>query len=178
VYENDIRVMGKVVASALGKASTGTEQVAVQFEYKDEQGQPHTITWYGYFSSEKAQEIADDALKALGWDPAKNGWNYYVLNDDTSDNPILGKTASLVLVEDTDLDGNPRMKVKFVNAGGGAMMKERMDPDAARAFSAKMRARVSGATVAAPRPQPAKAPAPAAKPNLGAPLPGEDPLPF
>lgn len=186
MYENDIRVMGKVIASALGRASTGTEQVAVQFEYQDAQGQTRSITWYGYFSSEKSTEIADDALKALGWEPAKNGWNYYVLNDDSAENPILGKTASLVLGPDKDLDGNERMKVKFVNAGGGLAMKERMDPDAARAFSAKMRARVGGVAPSAPRPQPA-APRPAPAPttprpiradSLGAPIGGVDEVRF
>lgn len=185
MYEDQFRVSGKVLASALGRASTGTEQVAVQFEYVDPQSrETRSITWYGYFSSEKAQEIADDALKALGWDPAKNGWNYYVLNDDSPEqNPILGKTAQLVLGMDEDLDGNPQLRVKFVNSGGGLAMKERMDPDAAKAFSAKMRARVGGVAPSAPRPQPAAprpAPAPAAKPNLGAPIAGvdEDSIPF
>lgn len=164
MYESDIRVTGTVVSSALGRASTGTEQVGVCFEYLDAQKQPQKITWYGYFSSEKATQIADEALEALGWKPADHQWDYYVLNQDGEENPIIGKKASLVLGQEDDLDGNPRLKVKFVNAIGGLQMKDRMTPDAAREFAARMRARVTGATPSAPRPKPAATPKQPAKP--------------
>ena len=164
MYERQFSVTGTVVSSGLGTASTGTEQVAVCFEYL-KNGEPHRVTWYGYFS-EKAMEYADKALTAMGWDPVANTYAYHVLNgDDPATNPLIGKKAQLVLDYEDDLDGNERLKVKFVNSlGGGLGLKERMSLEDAQAFSARMRARAGGAPVSTPRPKPA-APAAPAKPT-------------
>lgn len=160
MYENQFKVNATVVNSGLGKASTGTDQVCVCFEYVKD-GETRTINWYGYFSSEKAIEIADEGLKNLGWNPADHEYRYDLLNgDDPATNPIIGKKAILVLDYEQDMDGNDRLKVKFVNsAGGGLGLKERMKPEDAMAFAARRRAMAGGAPVSAPRPKPAASPA-------------------
>ena len=163
MYERQFTVTGTVVSSGLGVASTGTEQIAVLFEYVKD-GEPRRITWYGSFT-EKGMEWADKGLAAIGWDPVANTYAYNILNgDDPATNPIIGKKAKLVLDYDMDLDGNDRLKVKFVNSlGGGLGLKERMSAEDAQGFAARMRARAGGAPVSAPKPKPAPA-APATKP--------------
>lgn len=157
-YERQFKVTGKVISSGLGSASTGTEQVCVLFGYKHPDGDERTINWYGYFSSDKSTEIADEALTNLGWNPAENAYAYNSLNGD--DSPLVGKTAQLVLDYEDDRDGQERLKVKFVNRGGGGLgLKERMSPEDAAAFAAKRRAMAGGAPVASARPKPAQPPA-------------------
>lgn len=178
MYEQDIRVNATVLSSGLGRASTGTEQICVLFEYVDQHGEVQRINWFGYFSSEKSTEIADEALKNLGWDPAVNSFDYYKLNDAAppgGENPIIGKRASLVLGPEDDGQGGTRLRVKFVNAGGGLALKDRMTPEDAKAFSARRRAAMrngGGAPPAATRPGPApqnqQRPAPQGQPRATA----------
>lgn len=168
MYENQTRVVGTIITAGLGQASTGTDQIAVLFEYV-ENGETKRINWYGYFS-DKAVEYANEALEAMGWNPAEHSWDYFLLNEkDPEKNPLVGKRAQLVLDDEEDLNtGEMRKKVKFVNSlGGGLGLKERMDENSARAFSARMRAKMTGAAPAAPRPKPAARPAdrPAATPT-------------
>ena len=156
-YERQFKVTGKVISSGLGQATTGTEQVCVLFEYRHPEGDTRTINWYGYFSSDKSTEIADEALTNLGWNPAENTYAYNLLNGD--DSPLIGKTAQLVLDYEDNRDGQERLKVKFVNRGGGGLgLKERMSPEDAAAFAARRRAMAGGAPVASARPKPVAAP--------------------
>ena len=155
-YERQFKVTGKVISSGLGSASTGTEQVCVLFGYKHPDGDERTINWYGYFT-ERGTEYADEALTNMGWNPAENAYAYNLLNGD--DSPLVGKTAQLVLDYEDDRDGQERLKVKFVNRGGGGLgLKERMSPEDAAAFAAKRRAMAGGAPVASARPKPAAVP--------------------
>lgn len=157
-YERQFTVNATVISSGLGTAQTGTDQVCVLFEYQDEQGNVHRINWYGHFT-DAAAKYADEALKNIGWDPAANSWDYFVLNGD--DSPIVGKKARLVLDWEDDGERGERLRVRFVNsAGGGLGLKERMTPEAAQAFAARRRAAAGGAVVSAPRPKPAAASAP------------------
>lgn len=168
MYEDQFRVVGTVVGSGLGKAKTGNDQLCVQFEYVKD-GEPRRVCWYGYFSSEKAIEISDKGLQGMGWDPAEHAYSYHLLNGQGDENPLIGRKAELVLGLEQDLEGNDKLKVKFVNAlGGGIGIKERMSETDAQAFSARMRARIGGATVGTPRPKPAGA-APAAPAAVPAP---------
>lgn len=157
-YERQFKVTGKVISSGLGRASTGTEQVCVLFAYKAPSGEERTINWYGYFS-ERAVEYADEALTNMGWNPAENAYAYNLLNGD--DSPLIGKTAQLVLDYEPDdqSETGERLKVKFVNRGGGGLgLKERMSPEDAAAFAARRRAMAGGAPVASARPKPVAAP--------------------
>jgi hypothetical protein len=131
----------RAVESGLGKASTGTEQVAVLFELLDENGL--RITWYGYFS-DKAYEQTVKALRACGWqgaDPTEL---------DTFATSGLGSNeVELVIEQETAIDaqGNAkgtRAKVRWVNVpgAGGIGLKSKLAPDEAKSFAARMKAKI------------------------------------
>jgi hypothetical protein len=117
-------------SAALGTTKSGKEQVAVTFDLLDLPGQ--SITWYGFFS-EAAFEIAMRGLRAAGFQ-----------GDDLSNLSSLQPGPECFLVVDHETyDGKVRAKVKFINSGeGGIPLKAQLEPDAARAFAAKMKGRI------------------------------------
>jgi len=164
-------VRGKVVKSLLGITGTGKQQLAVTFEYQDENGARGYVTSYHFFT-DAALPWTVEALRALGWDPEENDWNVLTLDD----TPVLrGREASLVL-EEEEYEGKVRTKVRFVNALGGAGV-ERLAPDAAKAFASDLRRRLMqaappragaakrGASPAAAGPRPAATTPPASDPG-------------
>lgn len=119
---------GIVTAWALGTTSKGGEQVAVTFQLPDSENE--TIVWRGYFT-EKSTDITFKALRAMGWQ-----------GDDLADlSSIEGHEASLT-IEPEEYEGKTFLKVRWVNPISGPVLKEQMAPDAAKAFAARMKARI------------------------------------
>lgn len=160
---------GKYLARATGEqdvqfgyAGTGSEQIAVVFRITKGDYQGHEITWFGSFASEKSTEIALKALRNCGW----KGTNVTDLAG------IDSEEVELVVSEDNDQDGNPRIRVQWVNkpGTGRVQMKQTMDPGAKAAFAARLKGQVIAMDKGGGAAAPAKA-APAAR-NGGAPARG------
>jgi len=159
---------GTATGSALGKAGTGNEQLGVSFDVHLEDpdtGQPCSVPmmWFGHFS-EKSLGITDKALSAMGFDMGAR--DIAELNpEDPGTSPIVGAEVNLVLEQEEGQDGNPKLKIRWVNRrGGGIQMKERLGATEAAAFGANLRKRI----LTTRGPGAAKAPPPA-KPAARAP---------
>lgn len=148
--DGDIYIDGAVVKSvALGKTKDGKPQIAIMFDTTDETYRQVTV--YRFFT-DAAMPYTEQDLRTLGWDPVVNGWRIDDLIDLQS---IRGAVVDLVCAMETYED-KPRLKVKFINApGGGGGMKDRMEPDEAKAFTTQLRARLGVTGGAARRPTPA-----------------------
>ena len=154
----------KATAAALGYTQGGKPQVAIDFVLLDggylsqwEGAIGQHVTWYGYFG----ENSITHTMKAL----RTCGWSTDSIDDLTG---FDQNEVSLVLVEENDLQGYPRIKVRWVNAPGGTggvALKAKMAPDEARSFADQMRgyAQASRAT-APPTAAPARAAAPARPP--------------
>lgn len=124
----------KPIEAAMGFTKSRSEQVAVSFELIDEPYQGTQITWYGYFSN-KTMDRTFDSLRACGWDGQS------LANLST----VGTKNVKVVIEHEADQDGNPRERIRWVNESGGVAMKNRMTPEQASEFDARMRAIMSGA---------------------------------
>lgn len=111
----------------LGTASTGTEQVAVEFELLDEPHVGMRVPWYGYFTDASAERTME-SLRIAGWK-----------SDDLTDKSGLGETEVSLKIGPEPYQGKTTTKVQFVNRLGGIAMKTPMVGDAAKAFAAKMK---------------------------------------
>ncbi len=139
----------QVIEGLLGMTGTGKEQVAVSLETTDADGNPtgERIAWYGTFT-DNAYPYTVKTLRVMGWQ-----------GDDLSDlSSIAGTPVSIVVktesYEDRSGATKTSQKVAFVNPpGGGAILKEQMTPDAAKAFAARMKAKVRAADVEAGKPK-------------------------
>lgn len=149
------RYKARGVEGALGMTGTGREQVAVLVEVTQGEHAGEQLTWYGYFT-EKTVDRTFESLRLLGWE-----------GDDLTD--LRGINANEVSIEvehEEDSEGRKRARVKWINGGGGLVMKERLAEGAARAFAARMK----GAAIAsrqksggAPKPSNGQRPAQAAR---------------
>ena len=154
----------KSIGAQLGKAGTGTEQVAVKFSLLDFPQQ--TITWFGYFSP-NAFDIAMRGLRSAGF-----------VGDDLSDLSSLNEDVSpeVVLVIDNETyQGKTRAKVQFINSTGGVALKDALGDTEAKAFAQRMKGRVVAFDKATGTP-PAAKPAPKPAPKKAAPASDEVPL--
>lgn len=160
--------LGTVTGTALGLTGTGKEQIAIAFDVHLPDGTGSVpMTWYGFFSSDKACEITAKALAALGFDLHKTLLD--VLGpEDPAASPLVGATANLVIDwEAPEGDYAGRWRIKWVNRpGGGIAMNERMEPTAAKSFATRMRTKLLAHAGAAPAPAGGQAAqrAPAARP--------------
>ena len=143
------RYRARAREAQLGYTQGGKEQIAVQFELLDEGAGGAMLTWYGYFT-EKTTSRTLEALRICGW-----------IGDDLSN--LAGVTSNeveLVVEPEEGLDGQQRMRVRWVNRlGGGALaLKNAMDDQQRREFAARMKGDViaskqaSGPAAAAPAP--------------------------
>ncbi len=133
-----------VTEGLLGMTSTGKEQVAVSVELTNEEGGPtgERIAWYGTFT-DAAYPYTLKALRTMGWK-----------GDDISDLSMMPGTQVSVVLENDSYNGKTRLKVKFVNPpGGGAILKEQMDANAAKSFAARMKAKVKAFDIAEGKPR-------------------------
>ena len=113
-----------VSETALGVASTGTENVAIRLKIADDAFPDlagRTLVYYGYFS-DGAMDLTLDALEACGWDPGLAAFDDLGNGDCVKGNPV-----SIVVRHEDDQKGVRRDRVAFVNARGGGMVKDRMN---------------------------------------------------
>jgi hypothetical protein len=125
----------KALSWALGKASTGTVQIGVEFSLLDKPGE--SITWYGYLS-DKAFELTIKALRACGWEGAD-------LAELERQDCGLDKNEVVLVIEHEEYPENSgqwQAKVAFVNSGGGVAMKTKLQGDDLKAFAAEMKGRI------------------------------------
>lgn len=145
----------RATEGALGETQTGKEQVAVRFSLLD--FEPQTITWYGYFT-EKTTESTFRALRTAGW----RGQDLADLSDLSRED---APEVHLVVEHETDQQGTPRAKVRWVNGTGGMGLKAALPADKAKAFAARMR----GALAAFDQAEPGAAPTPSPRPAAAKP---------
>lgn len=156
------RYRARAQFGTLTTASTGTEQVVIDFVItEDGPGHGSRLPWYGFFT-EKTFARTIESLRHLGWE-----------GDDLND--LTGIDANEVeldigIEEYTNKNGEVgmRSRVNWVNRAGGPVLKGAMDAGQAADFARRMRGRVlalrSGTPTASkpqPRPAPKQAPAPA-----------------
>ena len=155
----------KARRAALGKSSTGKEQVAVEWEMLDAPSGQSSITSYHYFSSEKAIEIAMDQLRAGGFK-----------GDDLSDLSSLYPDANPpeveLVVAHEEYNGKWSAKVRYVNSLGGLAMAHPLDETQAKAFAARMRGAIAAYDQARGLPAAARQPAPRPAARPSGPSPG------
>ena len=122
----------KVEDYAVGKTKKGDPMVMVRFQVYNTEGESHTVTWYGTFSSPKSQEITFEALAVCGMktkNPAEltKGKGSGVLDEK--------KIVTLTLVSE-EWEGKSRIKVKYINSPGGSGFRDKMSQaDAAQLFN-------------------------------------------
>lgn len=146
----------RAVGGALGTADTGTDQVAVEFEFVDGANKGQRIAWYGYFT-EKAEERTIKSLRIAGFQ-----------GDDLSDLSSLGRADTPVVqlvLEESEYNGNVSVKVAWVNALGGVGLKKPMDEDQAKSFAERMKGRLAAIEGRKAAPQQRRTPARQAPPS-------------
>lgn len=132
----------RAVSWALGLTNTNKEQIAIELEILDEEAFGQKITWYGYFT-DKAFDVTLKALRTLGW-----------RGTDLSELTGLDSNEVHIVVESEEYQGKYYPRVKWINPlnGGGIPLKNQLDPSAAKAFAAKMKARILSVEQANGRP--------------------------
>jgi hypothetical protein len=133
----------------MGFTNAGKEQVAVAFELVEQPGQ--RITWYGLFRTEITGQERISQCERTMESLRLCGWN----TDDLSDLAgISDNEVELTIDHETDLKGETRARVKWVNApgSGGPALKNIMPDAQKKSFAAKMKA----AAIASRAKQPAQ----------------------
>lgn len=140
------------------QASTGTYQVAAEFEILSQGYEGERIWWYG-FLTDKAMKNAVKGLRNCGWTGSK--W----------DEPIeLDTNAEVDLdIQNEEWEGKSKLKVAWVNKpgeNGGAPVP--LEPAQLKAFAARMNGYLLAQGGA---PKPASKPAPKSPPRASNPPP-------
>lgn len=119
----------KALTAELGFAKSGNEQVLVSFQITEPgPHQNHEIAWYGTVTENTAKRVIESLL-LTGWD----GVDYeYFTGLGTNE-------VSLVIEEEIDNQGKPRVRVKWINKIGGASLTNQMDRAQRTTFAARMR---------------------------------------
>ena len=119
-----------------GTSKKGTATIAISFEGEGGHG-----VWYGYFT-EKGTNGIRKTVTALGipWDE-ENDATFGVEGLTTA---LVGLEAVLVVEMEDDLDGNPRPRIRWVNAPGGGALANPMDAAEVAKFAAQFRLDAGG----------------------------------
>ena len=140
-----------IVEHARSVAGTGTKQLAVLFDIAG-QG---TITGYLYFS-DAALPLAEQQLRAMGWDPTERGWPIEELN---GTGMLSGRECPVRVESEAGRDGVNRARVRWIgDSAGGLAIKEAMDGGQATTFGASLRSRLQALGKITPQASPAGAP--------------------
>jgi hypothetical protein len=152
INEGKHRARAVAGSAQFGRASTGTEQIAVTFEFLDERMVGQEITWIGNFANEQGTEITLKGLLAAGW-----------ATDDLSDLTGLGDTeVQLVIEHEKGTDNVVRAKVRWVNkAGGGFAFKDAMSEGGVMGLAERVRGHAMKLRQASDNRAPVGRPAPA-----------------
>lgn len=157
---------GRPVRAALGLAGTGTEQIAVQFEFVEPAGE--RLTWYGFFTPDTEARTLE-ALRHCGW----RGDDLSVFVEGQPPPEGFDQEVELVVKHEV-YQGKTNARIAFVNGGGGLALKNALTSDQAAAFAKRMRSRIVALDKAASR-APASnggaAPRPPARPPPARPAP-------
>lgn len=169
------RYRAKAVIWALGKAGTGTPQVGIEFEVQDGDHKGERII--DYFSlTDAAADYTLEKLINCGW----TGTELAELDDPKASASMAANVVELVVEPEdmADKDGQDmldkegyirqRLRIRFVNRGGGLAMKAAMTGDDKSLLSAKMKAKLAAIRAKAPRSSGTKSS------PIGAPPPGLD----
>lgn len=130
-------------------------QFAIAFEIVEGEDEGKKITWYGTFASDAAFEYTVKAMKRCGW----TGTDLTAVE--------LAEAPVSILIEEEEYNGKWRTKVKGIGNGGGGV--KQMDPNAAKAFAAKMANRIKAFDLKNGTAAPAKRPAPSGQQRTPAP---------
>jgi hypothetical protein len=150
---NQEKQRARAIGAAIGKASTGTHQIAIEFEFLDVTG---GITYYGPLT-DAAFEYTMKAVRTAGFQ-----------GDDLSNlTSLTGETPEVVLViEDDEYKGKTTRKVKFINSAGGLALKDALQGDELAGFARQMKGKILAYD------RSAGTPAPKAKPQQRRPADG------
>jgi hypothetical protein len=143
MYENQEKKRARAINAAVGRASTGTHQIAIEFEFLDEAG---GITYYGPLT-DAAFEYTMKAIRAAGF-----------VGDDFSDLTSLcdGSAPEVFLVIGPDeYEGKVTRKVKFINSAGGLALKDALQGDDLSNFAKRMKGKIVAFDRSAGTPKPA-----------------------
>jgi hypothetical protein len=142
-YENQEKKRARAINAAVGKASTGTHQIAIEFEFLDEGG---GITYYGPLT-DAAFEYTMKAIRTAGFE-----------GDDLSDlSSLTNEPPEVVLViGPEEYQGKITRKVKFINSSGGLALKDALQGDDLTAFARKMKGKIVAFDRSAGTPRPAQ----------------------
>lgn len=119
----------------LGESTNGKEQVAITFELTEGEYAGRRLTWFGYFSTDKAAEMTMKALRNAGW----KGQDLWAVTQQALNQPV-----SLNVISE-EYEGKWRNKVNWVNApgGGGIKLEKPMNDLKARAFAQRFAAKAA-----------------------------------
>ncbi len=124
--------ISKATVWGLSETKSGAEQFAIEFPITDDAGETHTLTWFGGFSNDKAEEISLKAMRACGWTG----------NDLSKVEGLTNDVQLVVANEEYPIgSGDWRTKIKWINAIGGAI--KHLDAGKAASFADRMKARVA-----------------------------------
>lgn len=145
------RYLARANSATLGKTSKGTEQVVVSFNVlAPESCSGERISWYGYFS-EKTVDRTLEALEHCGWDGSS-------LSDLSG---ITTRDVEIVVEHEQDPEDADliRARVRWVNAPGGASVKEKLSEAEAMILEERIKGKMlERKQRAASNPQPHPAP--------------------
>jgi hypothetical protein len=179
------RYRARAVSWQLGEAGTGTPQVGIEFQVEDGDHKDARIS--GYFAlTDLAAEYTLEKLRNCGW----TGTNILDLDDPVASASMKANVVELVCKpEDVkDKDGKPvvseetgevrrRLRIQFVNRGGGLAMKSALGEDKKKLLAAQMKAKLA-VLDAKERRNGGSAPAPTNGPRSPEPPPVTDDIPF
>lgn len=144
-----MRLRAKAVSWGLGKAGNGMPQAGVEFEVNDGDHKGERIN--GYFAlSDAAAEYTLEKLCNCGW----TGTELHELDDPKASASMGANVVELVVEpEDQMKDGQvvlddegyvkQRLRIQFVNRGGGLAMKATMTGDEKSVLGLKMKAKLA-----------------------------------
>jgi hypothetical protein len=144
----------KPTAHKWGFTSTGTRQVAIQFQLLDGPNRGESIIWYGFFTDDTWERTCE-SLRFCGWK-----------GDDLSSLGELNQVVSLT-IQHQEYNGKMSARVAWVNSGesGAIRIKKEMTNDELSKFAAMMKARAGRVKEVSGRVAPAEvAPAASAVP--------------
>lgn len=117
-----------------GVSQNGNPQLALVFKFLDREG--FEMTWIGTFAPGAATNIALQALENCGWQGI----------DPTEDlSGIESEEVELVVKSELDLEGNPRLRIAWVNRPGYGRIQftQPAGPAELAAFKGDIRAAVA-----------------------------------
>jgi hypothetical protein len=139
----------RIVNYGIGTTKAGDPQAMILFEYTDQEGQPHEVTWYGTFKEGKGQEITLKALLTCGFkgnDPSAltEGVEGKALDHD--------RIVKITIKEETSQDGKKFMRIRWINEHNRELKS--MDRSAAKVKLGAMNLAGQLAMIRAQNPQP------------------------